>query len=188
MFFYSQDLIQDNANYELLGKLFFELGYINAVQGEFKPARLKLNKSIQYFKLSNSANLAFNSAIYIGWSFHEECLYNNAIKYYNSFKVNIKDSLQKGVLWQEIAGNYYKLKQYDSAKYNLTNAPDIKEKELIWCCLHLLEIPTHDILVLLDYESINSLKGMKRRLAPKLGLENAALLNDYLLLILTTDW
>jgi tetratricopeptide (TPR) repeat protein len=123
-FLYSQDLIQDNANYELLGKLFFELGYINAVQGEFKPARLKLNKSIQYFKLSNSANLAFNSAIYIGWSFHEECLYNNAIKYYNSFKVNIKDSLQKGVLWQEIAGNYYKLKQYDSAKYYLTEVLD----------------------------------------------------------------
>jgi tetratricopeptide (TPR) repeat protein len=119
-YLYSSDLIQDNENYELIGKLFFEQGYINAVQGEYKLARLKLNRSIQYFKISNSANPAFLSAIYIGWSFHEECLYEEAIKYYKSFKNNINDSLQKGVLWQEIAGNYYKLKQYDSAKYYLT--------------------------------------------------------------------
>jgi len=119
-YLYSSDLIQDNENYELIGKLFFEQGYINAVQGEYKLARLKLNRSIQYFKISNSANPAFHSAIYIGWSFHEECLYEEAIKYYKSFKNNINDLLQKGVLWQEIAGNYYKLKQYDSAKYYLT--------------------------------------------------------------------
>ncbi|MFZ4582916.1 MAG: tetratricopeptide repeat protein [Paludibacter sp.] len=67
------------------------------------------------------------------------------------------------------------------------NAPDIKEKEVIWCCLHLLDVPTHDILILLDYETINSLKRMKGRLALKLGLENATLLNDYLLQLLTND-
>jgi hypothetical protein len=68
-----------------------------------------------------------------------------------------------------------------------TNAPDIKDKELIWCCLHLLDVPTHDVLILLDYESVNSLKRMKGRLAPKLGLENAGLLSDYLLQLLTSD-
>jgi tetratricopeptide (TPR) repeat protein len=67
------------------------------------------------------------------------------------------------------------------------NAPDVKEKELIWCCLQLLDVPTHDILILLDYESINSLKRMKGRLAPKLGLDNAGLLSDYLLNLSTID-
>ncbi len=68
-----------------------------------------------------------------------------------------------------------------------SKSPDIKEKELIWCCLHLLDVPTHDILILLDYETINSLKRLKGRLAIKLGLENAALLSDYLLQLLTID-
>ena len=68
-----------------------------------------------------------------------------------------------------------------------TNAPDIKEKELIWCCLQLLDVPIHDMLILLDYESVNSLKRMKGRLAPKLGLINAGLLNDYLLNLSTID-
>ena len=68
-----------------------------------------------------------------------------------------------------------------------TNAPDIKDKELIWCCLQLLDVPTHDILILLDYESVNSLKRMKGRLAIKLELENATLLNDYLLQLLIND-
>ena len=67
------------------------------------------------------------------------------------------------------------------------NAPDIKEKELIWCCLQLLDVPTHDMLILLDYESVNSLKRMKGRLAPKLGLENAGFISDYLLQLLTAD-
>ena len=68
-----------------------------------------------------------------------------------------------------------------------TKAPDIKDKELIWCCLQLLDAPTHDILILLDYETVNSLKRMKGRLAIKLGLENATLLNDYLLQLLIND-
>jgi tetratricopeptide (TPR) repeat protein len=68
-----------------------------------------------------------------------------------------------------------------------TKAPDIKDKELIWCCLQLLDAPTHDILILLDYESVNSLKRMKGRLAIKLELENATLLNDYLLQLLIND-
>ena len=411
-FLYSYDLIHDNENYELIGKLFFEQGYINAVQGEYKLARQKLNKSIHYFKDAKLQGLAFNSVIYLGWSFHEEGAYNKAINYYKSFSDNIKDSLQKGVLWQEIAINYYKQKQFDSAKYYLgevlnypylqknkakrysimadlcfdlhqidsaiyysqktllynsgiitrrnvyrilansyslkgnsykvseymskyqdcndsirkidsqtkgsyietmhntqqeaaksrnwiwyllisivliisgsvylyitkhkraerklklnevnhsqqkaairkdimmkkqtslltnierikteqkltekgnakfpervksiynellhiqdqalffcemdgalnsivtklkTQAPDIKDKELIWSCLHLLDVPTHDMLILLNYESVNSLKRMKGRLALKLGLENATLLNDYLLQLLTND-
>jgi hypothetical protein len=65
--------------------------------------------------------------------------------------------------------------------------PEISEKELTYCCLHLLKTPTHDILILLDYESVNSLKGMKRRLSQKLNIQNATLLNDYLLSILSSD-
>ncbi len=65
--------------------------------------------------------------------------------------------------------------------------PEISDKELTYCCLHLLNLPTHDILILLDYESANSLKGMKRRLAQKLSIQNATLLNDFLLNLLSND-
>jgi len=58
-------------------------------------------------------------------------------------------------------------------------------KELTWCCLYLLKIPTHDILILLDYKTDNSLKRMKNRLSEKLNLENATQLSNFLNAILS---
>jgi len=64
---------------------------------------------------------------------------------------------------------------------------DINTKELIWCCLFLLKIPTQDMLILLDYKTDNSLKTLKNRLPKKFNLENATLLGDFLIGILTED-
>jgi len=63
----------------------------------------------------------------------------------------------------------------------------IKPKELIWCCLYLLKIPSHDMLILLDYKSHNSLKMLKSRLSDKFELDNAALLGNFLRNILYED-
>ena len=63
----------------------------------------------------------------------------------------------------------------------------IKPKELIWCCLYLFKIPSHDMLILLDYKSHNSLKMLKGRLSDKFELDNAALLGDFLRSILYED-
>jgi tetratricopeptide (TPR) repeat protein len=63
----------------------------------------------------------------------------------------------------------------------------LNDKELCWCCFFLLKIPTHDMLILLDYKTDNSLKRMKNRLAEKMHLDNATMLSQLLLDVLTED-
>ena len=65
--------------------------------------------------------------------------------------------------------------------------PGLNNKELIWCCLYLLEVPTHDMLILLEYKTDNSLKRMKNRLSEKVSVENASLLGNLLFEIISED-
>jgi tetratricopeptide (TPR) repeat protein len=65
---------------------------------------------------------------------------------------------------------------------NLINAlefkyPDITHKEIIWCCLFLLEIPTQHVLLLLEYKQ-DSLYKLKQRLVQKMNLKNAVELDN----------
>ena len=57
--------------------------------------------------------------------------------------------------------------------------PGITEKEKIWCCLHLLNLSTADMYILLDY-SVNGLKTMRQRLSQKLDLAGVSELNSFL--------
>ncbi len=59
----------------------------------------------------------------------------------------------------------------------------ITPKEMTWCCLHLLQIPNQDILLLLNYKP-ESLNKLKQRLAKKTKLSNVNELNDFLLKIM----
>ncbi|MHB9142940.1 MAG: tetratricopeptide repeat protein [Paludibacter sp.] len=67
-------------------------------------------------------------------------------------------------------------------RYNTLN-----EKEIMLCCYLLLHIPTYDMLILFDYKSDDSLKSLKRRLPKKIKLENATLLEDFLLSIISEN-
>jgi len=62
--------------------------------------------------------------------------------------------------------------------------PAITDKEICWCCLHLLNIPTTAIYLLLDYK-VDSLKKMRQRLAQKTGLAGVTELDDFLNAILS---
>jgi len=57
--------------------------------------------------------------------------------------------------------------------------PAITRKEIIWCCLHLLDIPHADRMLLLDTTS-DSLYKLKQRLAQKLNLKTTRCLDLYL--------
>jgi len=63
----------------------------------------------------------------------------------------------------------------------------LTDKELMLCCYLLLHIPTYDMLIIFDYKSDDSLKSLKRRLTKKLELDNATLLEDFLLNILSEN-
>jgi tetratricopeptide (TPR) repeat protein len=62
--------------------------------------------------------------------------------------------------------------------------PSLAEKEINWCCLYLLQVPTTDIYLLLDYK-VDSLKKMRQRLAQKLGLAGVTELEDFLKILLS---
>ena len=62
--------------------------------------------------------------------------------------------------------------------------PSLTTKEISWCCLTLLNIPTTDIYLLLDY-TVDGLKSMRKRLARKVNLNGVAELNNFLLKMLT---
>ena len=65
-----------------------------------------------------------------------------------------------------------------------TQYPYFTPKEINWCCLHLLDVPTTDIYMLLDYK-VDSLKKMRQRLAAKTGLSGVTDLDDFLNRILS---
>jgi len=50
--------------------------------------------------------------------------------------------------------------------------PDINYKEILWCCLFILQIPTPDMCLILNYMP-NSLYKFKQRLVKKLNFNNA---------------
>jgi len=64
-----------------------------------------------------------------------------------------------------------------------TRYPALTTKEIIWCCLYILHIPTTDIYLLLDYK-VDSLMKMKQRLAEKVNVAGVIQLYDFLYNIL----
>ena len=75
-------------------------------------------------------------------------------------------------------------KEMDTVLNNLvaklkTRYPALNEKEINWCCLHLLNIPATDIMLLFDYKT-ESLRKMRQRLASKVQLEGVHELDDFL--------
>ena len=60
-----------------------------------------------------------------------------------------------------------------------TDYPALTHKEIIWCCLYLLDIPQADILTIIEYKPASYSK-FKQRLAKKFKLNDATELNDFL--------
>ena len=61
----------------------------------------------------------------------------------------------------------------------IADYPAISQKEIIWCCLHLLDIPHADRMILLDASS-DSLYKLKQRFAHKLNLKSTKDLDLFL--------
>ena len=52
-----------------------------------------------------------------------------------------------------------------------SNYSDVTRKDFIWCCLFLLDVPTNDLVLVLDIQPV-SLYKLKQRLTQKLNLNN----------------
>ena len=64
--------------------------------------------------------------------------------------------------------------------------PKTSDRQISWCCLFLLNIPSTDILLLLNYK-VEGYDKMKQRLAGKFGLQQANELSAFLHSFLTED-
>lgn len=83
----------------------------------------------------------------------------------------------------------YFYREMDTVLNNLvsklrTRYPSLTSKEVMWCCLYLLNVPVFDIYLLLDYK-VDSLKKMRQRLAHKINLSGVTELDDFLTKMLT---
>jgi len=60
-----------------------------------------------------------------------------------------------------------------------SNYSDITHKDLIWCCLFLLDVPTPHVVLVLDIQPV-SLYKLKQRLTQKLNLNNVKELEQFI--------
>ena len=66
------------------------------------------------------------------------------------------------------------------------NFPNVTQKEIIWCCLNLLEVPNSDRNVLLNI-STDGLYKLKQRLARKFNLQSTREIDRFLVELSTPE-
>lgn len=113
------DLIQNTKNYNLLGKIYTDMGDICSVQMDYEESLKKYQQATTYFQQVDDSTEACYVIIYTGRVYRFLKKYNEAQQHYNQAISQSTDSLLHGLALQEIGINYYKAEKYDSAQYFL---------------------------------------------------------------------
>lgn len=113
------DLCRSKRNYILLGKIYEDMGAICSFQNDFDGALKKYQLSADYFKRAGRHIDSDYRILEIGRTYRFEKKYELARKYYLQALAQNTDSTFRGVAYQEMGANFYKLKQFDSAQYYL---------------------------------------------------------------------
>ena len=113
------DNIQNKNDYDLLGKIYGDIGDISFLQHDYKESRKKFILSIECFnKKGESLDVSYK-LLDIGRTYYAEKDYKTAQKYFRKALFKTTDSLLCGSAFQEIGVNFFWAKQYDSAQYYL---------------------------------------------------------------------
>lgn len=113
------DNIQNKNDYDLLGKIYGDIGDISFLQHDYKESRIKFLLSIECFnKKGESLDVSYK-LLDIGRTYYAEKDYKTAQKYFRKALFKTTDSLLCGSAFQEIGVNFFWAKQYDSAQYYL---------------------------------------------------------------------
>jgi len=111
----AQDEAQDSKNNILLGRINFDMGDINNIQGDYVASRQKYQLAYELFSKANLQLLAFYSLVNIGRTYHDTKDYKKAEAYFKKMIPQAIDSVQQGAIYQEIGLNYYDSNNLDSA-------------------------------------------------------------------------
>ncbi len=113
------DNLKGNNNYNLLAKIYSDLGDICTMQNDFEDARLKYKMSEDFFLKSNKVKESLYKKIDIGNTFRNQNDFQKAHSYYKDVLNISSDSLLSGFVLQEIGVNYFRENKFDSAVYYL---------------------------------------------------------------------
>ena len=113
------DCSLDKKDYNLLGKIYAEMGDICIFQQDYKEALKKYKLASEYFIRAGKTVDASYRILDIGRTYRLLKNYKSAHTYYLQALSHTKDSMLCGVALQEIGINYYSAKQYDSAQFYL---------------------------------------------------------------------
>ncbi|MFT3754269.1 MAG: hypothetical protein QM800_15815 [Paludibacter sp.] len=109
------DELQASKNNRLLGKVNMDLGEIYNIQRDFSLARQKFKIAYSCFEKDSLQPMAFYALLYVGRTYYEAHDYRKAGLVYQRILTRARDSIQQGVLLQEMGLNFYDYKKPDSA-------------------------------------------------------------------------
>jgi tetratricopeptide (TPR) repeat protein len=113
------DNLKKSEDYNLLAKIYSDLGDICIFQNELEDARSKFEKAIVFFEKAKKENQALLKHLDIGKSYRIEKKYSKAKETFISVINKTKDSLLIGIAIQEIGANFFISENYDSAIHYL---------------------------------------------------------------------
>ena len=113
------DCLQNNKEYDLLGKIHADMGDVCSFQSDYKEALKKYQLSLEYFNKIKDRKNTYYGIYQIGRTYRLEKKYTTAEKYYKYVLKNSSDSMLCGVIYQDAGMNFHMMNQYDSAQYYL---------------------------------------------------------------------
>jgi len=137
MYLKALDNCQDKKDYELMGKIYGDIGYICSIQKDYIKAREKHQLAADCFNRTGKIVDACFRIIDIGVTYRCEKNYRMALQYYRKAVSISNDSILLGIAFQEIGTNYQYARQLDSAEIYYRKSLKFPCKEFnyaIRCC------------------------------------------------------
>jgi tetratricopeptide (TPR) repeat protein len=113
------DCLQNNKEYDLLGKIHADMGDVCLFQSDYKEALKKYLLALECFNKIKDRKNAYYGIYQIGRTYRLEKKHTTAEKYYKYVLKNSSDSMLCGVVYQDVGMNFHMMNQYDSAQYYL---------------------------------------------------------------------
>jgi len=109
------DNLKGTNDYNLLAKIYSDLGDICTAQNDFEQARDKYLQSVSFFERAGKFNEALYDRIDIGNTYRSQREFRKAHGIFLDILNTAKDSVLIGITLQEIGVNYFWVEKYDSS-------------------------------------------------------------------------
>ena len=123
------DNLKGTNDYNLLAKIYSDIGEICFVQNEVDDALAKFTLSEDYLIKAGAVLDALYKKIDIGNAYRSMKEYGKAYIYFRDVLIESKDSILSGIAYQEIGTNFFLETKYDSAVFFLKESLNYPARE-----------------------------------------------------------